>query len=282
MDVDAVSVALKFCTYVGVLQAAGIALFLALFGDTLGASRDALRRLGLGFTLGGSASLLLFQAQEAARMAGEFAGVLDGSLQGLALQLRMGQANCVRLAALLLLAIAFTLRHRASGPLALAGALLASASFTWVGHTSTHVWRWILAPVLWLHVSIAAFWFGALLPLGVACRREDAGAGRRLVQRFSTLAGTWVPLLAAAGIALGLGLTGARLAGTPYVRALLLKLAAFVVLMGFAAINRWRLGPAVGSGPAAARALRRSLWMEYAVMLAVIALTAALTSLYSP
>lgn len=282
MEVDAASIALKSCTYVAVLQSAGIALFIVLFGDALATTRDALRRLGLAFALGGIASLLLYQALEAARMAGEFAGVFDGSLQRLALQWRTGTANLVRLAGLAILAAAFVAPRRAGRPLALCGAAVATAAFLCTGHTTAHPWRWALALLLWAHVLLVAFWFGALLPLALACRREPAGIGQQLVQRFSALAGRWVPPIALLGIALGLALTGPHPADTPYLRALLAKLAAFVLLMGLAALNRWRLGPAVGSGPAAARAFARSAWLEYAVMAAVIALTAALTSLYSP
>lgn len=282
MGVDALSIALKSCTYVAVLQSAGIALFLVLFGDALTATRKALLGLGLAFALGGIASLLLFQLFEAARMAGELPGVFDGSLQALALHSRMGAANIARLAGLAILAIAFRMRRPAGAAFLLLGVAITTSSFLWAGHTSTHPWRWTLAPLLWGHVSIVAFWFGALLPLGLTCQHEVASISQGIVQRFSRLATWLVPLIAIAGVALGLGLAGPRLYDTPYGRMLIAKLAAFAVLMGLAALNRWRLGPAVGSGPAAVRTFRRSIWTEYALIGAVIVLTAALTSLYSP
>ena len=47
MNVDLASIALKACSYLAVLQAAGAALFLLLFGRTLDASTQVIRRLGL-------------------------------------------------------------------------------------------------------------------------------------------------------------------------------------------------------------------------------------------
>ena len=58
MNVDLVSITLKACSYLAVLQAAGTALFLLLFGQTLVASAEVIRRLGLACALLGVASLL--------------------------------------------------------------------------------------------------------------------------------------------------------------------------------------------------------------------------------
>ena len=53
--------------------------------------------------------------------------------------------------------------------------------------------------------------------------------------------------------------------------------------MGFVALNKWRLGPAMGSGTVQAlRAYRRSLVLEYGLITAVLAVTAAMTTFYSP
>jgi len=55
----------------------------------------------------------------------------------------------------------------------------------------------------------------------------------------------------------------------------LAKIAAFALLLALAAWNRWR---AVPGSPA----LRRSIAVEYVVMIAVIAVTATMTTFYSP
>jgi putative copper export protein len=50
-----------------------------------------------------------------------------------------------------------------------------------------------------------------------------------------------------------------------------------------AALNKWRLGPGVRRGDSRARIrFRRSLAAEYALIAAVLGVTAILTSFYSP
>jgi putative copper export protein len=64
----------------------------------------------------------------------------------------------------------------------------------------------------------------------------------------------------------------------------LTKLGAFGLLLLLAAWNRWRAVPAMAAGDAAAApmALRRSIAIEYLLLTAVLAVTAVLTSFYSP
>jgi len=69
----------------------------------------------------------------------------------------------------------------------------------------------------------------------------------------------------------------------PYGQLLIAKLAGFALLMGLAAANKWRLGPAIARGEArAAYLFRRSLIAEYVLIIAVLAITAVMTSLFSP
>jgi copper resistance protein D len=75
----------------------------------------------------------------------------------------------------------------------------------------------------------------------------------------------------------------------PYGLILIAKASVFALLLVLAALNRWRFTPALLPGltptltPAAAcGALRRSIVTEYLLIAGVLAMTAALTSLYSP
>jgi putative copper resistance protein D len=64
---------------------------------------------------------------------------------------------------------------------------------------------------------------------------------------------------------------------------LLAKFTGFTALIGLAALNRWRLGPAVATGNMAAiRSFRRSLGVEYVFFAGVLSVTALMTTLYSP
>ena len=55
------------------------------------------------------------------------------------------------------------------------------------------------------------------------------------------------------------------------------------MLMGFAALNKWRWVPGLAANLVASRAaLRRSIAAEYLLIVIVLAVTAVLTTFYSP
>jgi putative copper export protein len=69
----------------------------------------------------------------------------------------------------------------------------------------------------------------------------------------------------------------------PYGELLMAKAALFAVLLGCAALNKWRLGPGLGSGaPQAGRSFRRVVIAEYSIMVVVLAITAVMTTFFSP
>jgi putative copper export protein len=69
----------------------------------------------------------------------------------------------------------------------------------------------------------------------------------------------------------------------PYGQLLLTKVALFAVLMGLAALNKWVFGAAIGAGDArVGRAFRRTVVCEYILICAVLAVTATMTTFYSP
>ena len=94
-----------------------------------------------------------------------------------------------------------------------------------------------------------------------------------------------MPALAAAGVALFVILTGDPLAalGTRYGWILALKLALFALLLGLAALNKYRLTPALQMGTLRAGGyLRRSIQLEALIVLAILATTAILTTVAAP
>lgn len=120
-----------------------------------------------------------------------------------------------------------------------------------------------------LHVVAAALWVGATpwLAALLGVTASEGGADSRpyavlAARRFSPLALGAVVAVGATGIvntALHVGgLPG--LLGTPYGRWLLVKLALVAALLGVAAVNRWRLLPALGGdGPSVGRPAMRRL-----------------------
>lgn len=280
MSPDAVSVLLRAASFVALLQAAGIPLFVALFSRHLAAASGEIRRLG---ARSAAVALPLLAAQlalEAARMAGEYAGVLDWSLQRMVLGSAAGAVSGVRVLGAVLIASGLSGRSRLAQGIACAGVLLVAVSFALTGHTAVHPLRWLLAPALVIHLLVAAFWLGAIAALFLATRREKERAAR-VIEAFSRVALWIVPLLAVAGVAMVLLLVpGLGVFGQPYGWLLLVKTTGFVLLMGLAAANRRRLGPAVAAG--ATRGFERSLLAEYVLIAGVLAATAAMTTLYSP
>ncbi|MGH8208948.1 MAG: copper resistance D family protein, partial [Steroidobacteraceae bacterium] len=164
------------------------------------------------------------------------------------------------------------------------GAIVAVLSLLLAGHTSTHAERWMLAPLLVFHLLVAAWWFGSLIPLAMAVHSESPAYARDLVDRFSATAGWLVPGLALAGLLMAVVITkGHYSVGDSYDLALTGKAVGFALLMGLAALNRWRLAPSLSSGrQLAVRAFTVSLTIEYLLISGVVVLTAAMTSLFSP
>ena len=114
---------------------------------------------------------------------------------------------------------------------------------------------------------------------------SDTHAAGALAAEFSAWAVRVVPALAAAGVALFVILTADPLAalGTPYGQLLAVKLALFTLLLGLAALNRYRLTPALQTRTLRAGAnLRRSIRLEALVVLAILATTATLTTVAFP
>jgi len=281
---DLVSVTLRALSFVLLFQAAGTAIFVAIFGRRLASSQVSVRRLGRVAAVAAIVLVAAHYALEAARMAGEMSGLWDPILQGMAWSSPAGTASICRLLGLLLIAMGLQARSGRRTVLAAGGAVLAIGAFALTGHTSVNTHRAALAALLVLHLLVVAFWFGALWPLYLASLRETSVRASDIVARF-TAAATWlVPVILLAGIVMAvLLLPNLRALSEPYGELLVAKVVGFTVLMGFAAANKWRLGPALVHGSAqSGRWFRRSVAAEYVLIAAVLTITAVMTSFFSP
>jgi putative copper export protein len=281
---DVLSVVLRALSFVLLFQAAGIAIFVAAFGRRLASARDMVRHLGQISALAAMVLVAGHYALEAARMAGEMSGMLDPALQGIVWQSSSRAALVSRLAGLLLIAIGLQGTSRGWTIAAVAGAVLATAAFTLTGHTSVNLHRWAMAALLLVHLLIVAFWFGALWPLFLASLRETPARASELIERFTAVATWLVPVILLAGVSMAaLLLPNVSALGQPYGESLIAKVVGFALLMGLAAANKWRLGPALVHGAIQnGRWFRRSLAAEYVLIVAVLTITAVMTSLFSP
>jgi putative copper resistance protein D len=231
----------------------------------------------------GAGLVALHHSLEAARMTGEMSGIVDASLQSQLLASPVGASNVLKITGLLLIARSLY-GSSTSSVVSVLGAAVVCAAFLLTGHSSHDALRWLLAPLLLMHLLVAAFWFGSILPIAIVVRRESVAAAGELIAAFSRLASWLVPLTAVAGLAMAYILIGAKAdLSNPYDGILGIKLLSFAFLMGIAALNKFRLGPAIATGLAGAKfKLTASLYVEYVVIAGVAALSAVLTGLYGP
>lgn len=280
---DLVWALLRIAAFVLVLQAAGLGLFRLTLARLLPASAALLsadaRRIAV-------AALLAVIAQgviEPAHLGGEFSAVLDPALARLALA-SSGAALLARLAGVACLVLGARRAEAPSRPLTVAGVALAVSSFLLTGHAAASPAWPLLTALLFFHVAVAAWWFGALPALHRASRLEAPAQMAMALAAFSRVAVRLVPALALAGIAMAaLLLPDLASLWRPYGLLLLTKAALFAALMGLAAINRLALTPRIAAGAGAALGtLRATVLTEYLLMVAALAATAVMTGLYSP
>jgi putative copper resistance protein D len=281
---DVVSVVLRALSFVLLFQAAGVAMFAAIFGRRLASSEASVRRLGQAAAIGAAVLVAGHYTMEAARMAGQMSGMWDPALQAMAWNSPARAALICRLLGLLLIAAGLQRANVRWTMVALGGALLATGGFTLTGHTVVNAHRGVLAGLLLIHLLVVAFWFGALWPLYIASLRETPARAADLVNRFTAVATWLVPVIFVAGIAMALWLLPNLAAlSEPYGELLIGKVLGFTLLMGLAAANKWRLGPALVDGLVpSGRWFRRSVAAEYVLIVAVLSITAVMTSFFSP
>jgi putative copper export protein len=281
---DAAAIVLKTFEYAATLASSGAVLFLAICHRSATAGELAPIRRWM------RAALAIAAAAGAARifttagsMSGDAAGMASGALLSMAWHGGLGLSFSIRIASLGVAALA--LRRRAPGVLAVAAAAAAATSFVWVGHA-----RALRAPALpmmleSIHLACAAFWIGSLAPLRSLARRLDPRRTGAVAARFSAAAAAAVAALILAGsILLWALLPDFRSLWTSeYGRLVTLKLSTVACLLGLAALNKWRLTPRLLAGDAGAvRGLRASIAMEMVLAAAILAVTAAFTTITGP
>ena len=281
---DIVSIGFRAVSLVAVLQEAGVAMFLWLFGGTLERSAGTIRSLGICTAAAGAFFTLAHHLVQPARMTGSFSGLFDGSLHAMLLSSDAGATNAIRILGLVLLVLGLSKLNRLGEAIGLIGATLVAVSFGLMGHTATHDQRWVLVALLVVHLLIIAFWFGALLPLYMAAARETVEDNALVIGNFSAIAAWLVPIIFVAGLGMSiLLLEEFNNLWTAYGVSLLAKVSGFAVLMGLATLNKWRFGPAIVAGHAPAlRNFQRSVVAEWGLIVAVLVVTAVMTGLFSP
>jgi copper resistance protein D len=221
--------------------------------------------------------------------------VMSGALHDVLNLTQFGLVSQIRLALAIALAICLAFERSTLWRwLALTAAVCLVATIAWTGHAAStpFTWGYLHLASDALHLTAASAWVGGLVPLalllGAARRRNDwASFELDTVQRFSNLGIASVATLILSGLVNGWILVGSLrgLVVTDYGQLLMLKLAAFAVMLALAAFNRLALTPrvALASNDArqdALRALSRNTLIEIALGLSIFAVVGLLGTLH--
>jgi putative copper resistance protein D len=282
---DLLNIILRFALYVDLLLLFGLALFGLYSFNALLRFRRLLRGMAVTGALLSVAGLVLMTRA----MSGETQlAALWPHLQMMLLETDVGLAWALRMTALAIVVIRPSLWSAS-----LAGAI-ALASLAWSGHGAMdegwlRFWHF-LSDIL--HLLAAGAWLGALLALVVMVSGRIGDTRLRLladaVKRFEWVGALIVLTVSVTGVMNYLFIVGPRLDGVlfgTYGQLLTIKVLAFAVMLVLAALNRFHLGPSLqrslrdGQHLIAAKALRRSVVMELALALLIVALVAWLGTL---
>jgi len=283
----------KILMYAGMAGASGgmLVLWLLTHGAEL-ERRWLVTYLLCACGIGAVATALFFLLQTGAINQAGPGGMFDAALGRLLAGTAIGYATGLRLAgfvvtAVAVLAISKRLYAGTGQPLpatfllaAATALVLFAASFAVLGHAAEL--PWLARVAVATHVAAVLLWIGALLPLYRLCRTNDLPALQALMRRFGQVGWLLVGCLLMAG-----GLVLWQLLGTPlalfdsaYGRLMLGKLLLAACLLAVAALNKFRLVPALVTQPAST--LQRSIATELVLALLIFALTAALTTMTGP
>jgi putative copper resistance protein D len=211
----------------------------------------------------GAAWLLLVGADTAGSSVS--AAISDGTAWLLLTQTQFGSAWQARAAGFLLLAMCMIAAHRKHAPsawsvVALLLSIALAGSIAWSGHgaATPGVPGDVHVALDFLHLAAAGLWLGGLLPFTLILL-HSSGPAHELSRRFSALATASVLILLPTGIANSwFALPSiAALTGTLYGQLLLAKIGLFLLMLAFAAVNRFVLVPQLASEASAKRSTAR-------------------------
>lgn len=282
---DALTIGIRFALYADLMLLFGLPLFV-LYTPLQGRLLSTAPKLLSALALLGLALSVFSIAVMTASMAGVgLADLMLADVEAMIADTSMGRAWLARVVALMLLAALVAVRPHAGLSALLAGVAL--GSLAWTGHgaagegTSGDVQ--LVGDII--HLFAAAAWLGALVALSnMVFGSTDVVVAQRALDRFATAGTVIVAAIVATGLlssAFLIGWSGlGELPVTLYGQLLLLKLVLFVGMLVLAAMNRFRLTPALAGGePVTRSALRRSLALETTAAIGIVALVAWLGTL---
>lgn len=239
--------------------------------------------LRLSSGIGVLAAVTFFFIQVGSFAEAGFSGLFDLTLVKILLHSTVGYSSVLQASGFLLLAL-LGIGFKKAGPtlvywvIATIAMSMIIGAYLLVGHLVNYAIA--IRLILGLHLVAISLWIGSLYPLLNIALHGEPHRTQLIMQRFGNLATIFVGVLIVCGIALAYLLVGswANLVNSNYGRALLLKLACVVILLGLAAANKLQWVPhLLKSG--VSRRLAQSITVEIIVAAAIITATAAMTTL---
>ncbi len=257
----------KVGLYLGLLMGLGGAAFATWVGPL---PRDARRPLGLFILLGSGALPLAFAAQGLDILDRSLGSLGEADVWSAAAASSFGRTALAAAVAFLLGLASLAVRGHMGPVFAGAALLTVGVALAASGHASAASPQWLMRSAVFIHAVSVTAWAGALVPLFFALREADAIT---VLRQFSR----WIPVVVGLTLLSGgilavvqLQQPGA-LISTGYGWVLLIKLAWVAILLGLAAINRYRLTPLVLSRTGiAARTMRRMIAAETLLVFLVL------------
>ena len=264
----------KFVLYLGVITAAGTVMATLMF------RLERTRGLAAIFAVLGLIATILGFSLRGANLTGDLSGMTDPMMLSLLWATPVGTALALRIVGLNLLLLGLFL-GRAGAWVSVLGGITALFSFTQIGHISGSEAA-LMDIALILHLLAVALWIGVLTPLyRLASSSTTYVSAANVGHRFGVVASVTVPILIVVGAYMGYQLVGsfAALIETGYGQALIIKILLVSGLLGLAAVNKLRLIPALRLGDSvAASNLSKSIYVEWIVIVAMLGVSAALTT----
>ena len=279
-----VSIFVKALAYSATLLAAGSVFTCFSLRSLHAPGRISLRKLAVGSAVVAAlATVLRLPLRASFLMGGTWNGAFDPVILEMVVGSPLGTSAAIRLAGLALI-LGILHPSRSGRLLAITGAILASASFAFRGHSLDEP-RLLLVTLVTLHILALAFWIGGFAPLARAAAQEPPADAGALAHEFGTKAMWVVAAIVGTGILTfaTLGALKPTVFTTPYGQMFLVKLFAFAGVMSLAALHKFSSTPALmDARPKAAQRFRRSIACEAGLVALVLVVTATLTSLAAP
>ncbi len=277
------AIAAKLMLYIGALFASGTVIYLIIFDTNKASASFNGRRITALFAMVGLVAALISYGLASARLTGEILGAFDPEMLGILWQTPVGTALLLCVLGFPLIILGLFAGKMRNGLMA-TGCLFVLGSFIPVGHVAD-IPNFLFKILLLIHLIGIAAWVGVLLPLyRLSSDPAQIATAAALAHRFGRLAVVFVPILFIAGgwLAYQLVHSLTNLFTTGYGQALLIKVVMVTGLLGLAAANKLRFVPALRAGDSAAlKHLQYSVLAEMMVVIAILSITAVLTSVLS-